>query len=355
MTPAGLDHYALSFSLPLLATLILTPLAARTARRFGVIDRPAPSKFHRHPTPYLGGLALAGGLFVGALLAEASLALVSMLAGAAALAAIGLIDDLRTVRPALKLGVEIAAGLLLWVAGIRAGLFGVGPVDLALTVIWVVVVVNAVNLLDNMDGLLAGVASIAALTIALLGAASGQYLVAGLAMTLAGAGLGFLPHNFPPAKIFMGDTGSLMIGLLLAALTLKLGIVGQAGPLWLIAAVLLLGVPIFDTSLAVTARLLGRRPIYVGGTDHSSHRLAALGLSSRRVTAVTCGAQVACCLAALSLLTGPLMLALGTTATLSACGIAAFVLLLRITPPLARRGSEEVGQPKLPAVMPEKP
>ncbi len=355
MTSAGLDHYALSFSLPLLVTLILTPLAARGARRFGVIDRPAPSKFHRRPTPYLGGLALAGGLLTGALLAEASLELASMLAGAAALAAIGLVDDLRTVRPALKLGVEIAAGLLLWVAGIRVGLFGVLPLDLALTLIWVVAVVNAVNLLDNMDGLLAGVASIAALSIAILGAMSGQFLVAGLALTLAGAGLGFLTYNFPPAKIFMGDTGSLMIGLLLAALTLKLGIVGQAGPLWLIAAVLLLGVPVFDTSLAVTARLMGRRPIYVGGTDHSSHRLAALGLSSRWVTVVTCGAQVACCLAALSLVMGPLMLGLGATATLSACGIAAFVLLLRVAPPLASRGSVAVDQPKRPAAVAEKP
>ncbi|HEX2031672.1 MAG TPA: MraY family glycosyltransferase [Actinomycetota bacterium] len=276
-----------------MATLALTPLAGRLARSLGVLDQPAANKYHQQATPYLGGLAVAVGLvLVGGVAAGAQGQLFTVVLGGLALAIVGLLDDRFGVGPRVKLAVEVAAGIALWLSGVGAGLFGVEALDMALTVLWVVGITNAVNLLDNMDGLCAGVTAIAAGTFFAIAAIEGHYFVAALALAVAGSSLGFLRHNFPPARIFLGDAGTLLLGFLLAALGLKLDLVGENGFVRSAVPILVLGVPVFDTVLVVIARLLGGRRIYVGNTDHSSHRLARLGLSPRRVALSVYGAQV---------------------------------------------------------------
>ena len=295
-------QYGFAFLLPLVTTLWLTPIAAWAARRIRILDYPREGRHHTRVTPYLGGLALACGLaVVGAFAASASGQLFTILAGSIALMLVGLADDYRGLRPSIKLIVEVGAAVGLWLVGVRAGMFGVPALDCALTILWIVAITNALNLLDNMDGLAAGVTAIASVTFFAIAAGKGDYLVGSFALALAGASLGFLRHNFPPARIFLGDAGSLMLGFLLASLALKLDLVGQAGFLHLVVPVLILGVPIFDTLLVIIARVHEGRPVFLGGTDHSSHRLTELGFTGKGVTATTYTAQVCSCVVAFAL------------------------------------------------------
>jgi UDP-GlcNAc:undecaprenyl-phosphate GlcNAc-1-phosphate transferase len=297
-------RWPLSFVIPLLAALALTPVAGRVARRLGVLDSPADAshKTHTDATPYLGGLALgaavlvvaAGLVAVGAITTDANAELFYVVAGAAVLAVVGLIDDLRGVSPLVRLAYEALAAVALWQVGVGAGVFGTAWADVTVTILWVVAVTNAVNFIDNMDGLAAGVTAMSALGIFAISAANGDLLVSSLALALAGASLGFLRYNFPPARIFLGDAGSMMLGFLLAALILKLDLpVGPAAPR-ILATVLLAAVPLFDLSVVLVARTLGRRPMWRGARDHTSHRLAERGMSRRAVATTFLAAQALC-------------------------------------------------------------
>ena len=210
----------------------------------------------------------------------------TILAGGLAATVLGLVDDWRGVGPVVKLIAEASIGVALWMAGVRAGLFGIEALDLILTVIWVVAVTNAMNLLDNMDGIAAGVAAVCAAGLFAIAATRGDYLVAALAAGVAGGSLGFLRYNFPRARIFLGDAGSLLLGFLLAALGLKLDLIGQSGAVRASIPVLIVAVPLFDMMLVIAARLHDGRPISRGGTDHTAHRLVVRGLEPRRVAIV---------------------------------------------------------------------
>src|SRR5512133_33140 len=188
-------RYLIAFGVPLLGALVLTPLMARIARRSGMLDAPHAGRFHSTATPYLGGIAIAGGLLlVSVLVSDAREQLVAILLCALAVTLLGRVDDVRGVGPAVKVSVEAGLGLVLWLVGIRAGLFGVPALDLALTIVWVVAVTNAVNILDNMDGVAAGVSAVCAFGLAAIAASRGEYLVASLALAVAGGCLGFLPY-----------------------------------------------------------------------------------------------------------------------------------------------------------------
>jgi UDP-GlcNAc:undecaprenyl-phosphate GlcNAc-1-phosphate transferase len=191
-----------------------------------------------------------------------------------------------------------------------------------------------------MDGLAPGVAAIAALAFFVVASDHGDYLVGSFALAVAGASLGFLRHNFPPARIFLGDAGSLMLGFLLAAIGLKLDLVGEDGLIRSAVPLLILGVPIFDMVLVILDRLRGKRPVYRGGIDHSSHRLADLGLSGRAVALSTYGVQAACCGVALWLLTVSDGTALSILFAVGAIGVTALALLLFT---LAERGRPQPG------------
>ena len=288
-------RYSLAFLVPLVGTLLLTPLAGKLAHRWDVLDHPGGHKTHPSATPYLGGMAVAGGLIViGLITAGTNGQLLVVLAGALVLAIVGLLDDVHNVNPWIRLGYESAAAVALWTVGIRAGVFHTAWVDLPLTVLWVVAVTNAYNFIDNMDGIAAGVAAAAALGIAAIASHNGDFLVTSLSLATAGAALGFLRYNFPPARIFLGDAGSMLLGFLVAALILKLDLpVGPSAPR-VLSTVLLAGVPLFDLSVVVIARLRDGRPIWLGSTDHTSHRMAAMGRSRRHVLLFSVAAQLAC-------------------------------------------------------------
>ncbi|MGB7805345.1 MAG: MraY family glycosyltransferase, partial [Actinomycetota bacterium] len=289
--PAWL-RYLIAFLIPLVATLILTPMAGRLAGRFDVMDRPGGHKTHLGATPYLGGVAVAGGLLlVGWLSAGASGQLLVVVGGALVLGFVGLLDDVQPVSPWIRLAYQVVAAIALWLVGVRAGVFDATWIDLPITVLWVVAVTNAFNFIDNMDGIAAGVAIASALGIAAIAGYNGDYLVTSLALSTAGAALGFLRYNIPPARIFLGDAGSMLLGFLIAALILKLDLpVGPSAPR-VLSTVLLAGVPLFDLSVVVIARLRDRRPIWHGSTDHTSHRMSAAGRSRRHVLVYSIAAQ----------------------------------------------------------------
>jgi UDP-GlcNAc:undecaprenyl-phosphate GlcNAc-1-phosphate transferase len=279
--PLYLGAFAASLSL----AWILTPLMLRLALRLQVLDHPGERKAQSNPIPYLGGIAIVLSFSATVLVAGFALrppaglgALTAVLGVAVLLALVGLVDDLRGLGPAVRLVLEVAAGVLVWRTG--PGLLGPGNdwVDLVVTVLWVVGITNAINLLDNMDGLSAGVTAIASASFVALAAVNGQYLVAALAAALTGCALGFLRHNFHPATIYMGDAGSLFLGFMLAFLATRIR-PDTDDSLWpLLVPVLVMGVAILDTSLVTVARLRhGRSPLQ-GGRDHVSHRLVWIGL-----------------------------------------------------------------------------
>ena len=286
MTPLVVLLGALGF------TLAGTPLARRFAWQIGLTVDPSPVRFHASPTPLLGGIAIYGAVVLALLLFGDPVVapqLGGILTGATLVALLGMLDDRRPISPTIKLLVEAAAALVLFAAGVRVGFVG-GPViwagaglyDLLLTVLWVVAVTNAANLMDNMDGVLGGVAAVAAGSFMLMAVDSGQELVAPLSAALMGASLGFLVYNFNPASIFMGDSGSLFLGFVLAALGIKLRFPEHPAQVTWMVPVLVMAVPLFDTILVILSRIRrGVNPLTTGGQDHFSHRLVAGGATPR--------------------------------------------------------------------------
>ncbi|MBX3053751.1 MAG: undecaprenyl/decaprenyl-phosphate alpha-N-acetylglucosaminyl 1-phosphate transferase [Caldilineaceae bacterium] len=267
-----------------------TPVARWAALRLGIIDQPAARKIHASPVPLLGGAAIYGA-FILALIFFGDLFYVSevvaIFVGATLCSLAGALDDQRGLGSYTKLAVQIlAAGILIY-GGVQVRLFG-HWLDMGITILWVVGITNAFNLLDNMDGLSGGIAMIAAVFFTLLAALSNQYLVGILAAALAGACAGFLIYNWNPAHIFMGDTGSLFIGFLLAAVGIKMRFPANSVAVTWMIPVLVLGLPIFDTTLVFISRLRkGLNPLTTPGKDHISHRLARI-TGSRREAVLIC-------------------------------------------------------------------
>jgi UDP-GlcNAc:undecaprenyl-phosphate GlcNAc-1-phosphate transferase len=264
---------------------VLTPLMLRLAIRFGVLDVPDDRKSHGTPVPYLGGVAMVLAFAIAVGVAAALYRpyhvfgdLVVVLGLGSVLAIMGLIDDLYGLSPVLRLTVEVACGVGVWRIGSGVDLPGPRATDLLFTVLWVVGVTNAFNLLDNMDGLSAGVAAVGASAFFAIAVSNGQYLVAAFSAAVAGCAVGFLRHNFHPAKIYMGDAGSLFLGFLLAVLGIRLKLPDAPPASALFVPIVVLGVALFDTTLVTLARLRHGRAVMQGGRDHTSHRLVWIGL-----------------------------------------------------------------------------
>lgn len=278
------QFYLLLFSTSLVLSLVLTPLARTLAIRMDFVDCPGERKVHLSSTPYLGGAAIWVACMAAMLLRYQNLSHVTAWAiGGTLLLLVGLWDDRNGLDPQFKLIAQSCAALVTVVWGDSFHVFGVAPLDWALTLFWIVGLSNAVNLLDNMDGLSAGTTGISCFFLFLIAALNGQFLVAGLALSLVGATLGFLRYNFarPSATIFMGDAGSLFLGFTLAFAGVRLRL--PVPPLWdLLIPVLVLGLPILDTTLVTIMRIRAGRPVSLGGKDHCSHRLVALGYSQRQ-------------------------------------------------------------------------
>jgi len=277
-------EYLLVFGASAALCLVLTPVAMAVAIRVGVLDRPGGHKRHESPTPYLGGVAIvvafSASVMVAALVQPPNSGrdeLVIVLLLAVGLGVVGLVDDLRNLSPIVRIVAEVLCGLQLWRMDAGVTVTGESVLDALLTVLWVVGITNAFNLLDNMDGLSAGQAAVCSLTIFSVAAANGQFLVAGLAVGLAGCAVGFLRHNFHPARIYMGDGGALFLGFLIAYLAVKLRFESEVSESFLVP-VIACAVPILDTTLVTITRLASGRSPFMGGQDHVSHRLVKSGL-----------------------------------------------------------------------------
>jgi len=281
------------------AASVATPLAIRFARRVDFYDTPREYRQHRAPTPLLGGAAVIGAFILAAVAVGAGGNLVVLLVGAVGLWAVGTIDDLIAVAPVWRLLTEACLGLALVAVGLGWRGYGGGG-DIALTVLWVVGLVNGFNLMDNLDGACGSVACASAAGIGTLAALNGDFTVAGLALALSASCAVFLHWNLAgPARIFLGDGGSRPIGLLIAGLAIVAGRHMRVGHAQVIVGALMAGVVILDTSLVTLSRTRRGVTLVTGGRDHLSHRLLPALRSPRAVAAALAVTQAALCLLAI--------------------------------------------------------
>jgi len=340
--------YLLAFGLAFAITAVATPFVRRYALSHDIIDRPSePRKIHTRPIAYLGGSAIFVGFLVTlAVFMEPSRQLVALALGCAILVAVGVVDDMKGLSPWTKLAWQfVAAGVALsggigitsitnpfggtldlsfgrFEVNIPGGSFHITPIGNALSLIWMVGLANTINFLDGLDGLACGVSGIAAFIMFLLavGPHVHQPAVALLAIILAGAAFGFLPYNFYPARIFMGDSGAYFLGLTLAMLAIYSGAK-------LATAALVLGFPIVDAVWAATRRLAKRSSPFRADKRHFHHLLLDVGLSQRQAVLILYAAALAFGLCALMIGSFAKLVALIILVGLMAAAIAGLLLL----------------------------
>jgi UDP-GlcNAc:undecaprenyl-phosphate GlcNAc-1-phosphate transferase len=280
----GLAALAVPFLTALLVSVAVTLVCERVARRVGVIASPREDRWHRESVPLLGGVAIMAAVTVvaaGAGMRLGGFAVLLLLA--LAMGVVGLVDDVKTLRPQTKLAAQIVGAAILIPFGTLLPLTPFAVVNVLLTVFWIVAITNAFNLLDNMDGLAAGVAALTALFRLSVFVMDGDRDAAFMMAGVLGAVGGFFIRNFPPAKIFMGDAGSLFLGFFLGGASLVSDYAYTRGIVAvLLCPVLLVLVPVLDTAFVTVTRLLSGRSVAQGGRDHTSHRLVALGISERQ-------------------------------------------------------------------------
>ncbi|ACX53050.1 Glycosyl transferase, family 4, conserved region [Ammonifex degensii KC4] len=272
------------------ATGLTVPLAIRLAPKLGAMDEPDERKVHSRPMPRLGGLAIFIGVWAGWLVAGAPAEWLGLLIGATLVFLWGLADDIRGLNPWIKLLGQILAAAIAAGNGVLFSFVGhplhegqVFPLDglaFPLTVFWLVAVTNAVNLIDGLDGLAAGVGSIAGLTLAAAASLAGSAEGIGPALVISVCLLAFLPFNFHPARTFLGDCGSMFAGFFLAGASV-LGVAKTATAVILLVPVVILGIPLFDTFFAILRRVHSRRHIFRPDREHLHHRLLIVGFSHR--------------------------------------------------------------------------
>lgn len=277
--------------------LLLTPAVTWLAPRVGAVDDPTRSdrpRVHQRPLPRIGGVAIVLGILVpGAILLRPDGAFLGILIGTALVAVLGFVDDVRGISPSVKMAGVVAIALIpvlgwdVTFDGFSAPLLGTvdfGALAVPLTVLWIAGLANLVNLIDGMDALAAGIVSIAAFSFAVLAVSFGRMNAAALAAIVCGATLAFLRHNYHPARIIMGDTGALALGFVLAAIAVQ-GVLKTAASIALVMPLLVLAVPILDTSFVVLKRLKYRRPPWNADQNHFYHRFMRIGFSQRRTAA----------------------------------------------------------------------
>jgi UDP-GlcNAc:undecaprenyl-phosphate GlcNAc-1-phosphate transferase len=283
-----------TFIVALILSLYLTPVMRRAALQFGIVDRPdGRLKKHRRPMPYLGGIAI----YLSFLLALAfsfrfDQVLLGLLLAGTIVLLLGLIDDLGFLKTWVKFVGQLIAVLVLVKSGIFIKLaFLPLYVRIPLTFLWLVGMINAFNIIDVMDGLSGGVALFASFAFFSVSLLNGRITIAIVAITLAGSLLGFLRYNFHPAKIYLGDTGSMFLGFMMGALAIN-GSYTEKDVLGFLAPIVILGIPIFDTVQVIVARWRKGIPIYQGSPDHYALRLRAAGISVRGVIWLSYAAAV---------------------------------------------------------------
>jgi len=262
----------------------MTPFFRMLAVKLGYLDHPiSGKKSHAKPMPLLGGLAIVFAFFTGVLLTTRSEnTLVPILLGSIVLVIFGLIDDRFGMMPNVKLTGQLVAALIVIRMGIKVDTIQNHYLALIFTAFWIVGMTNSFNLLDNLNGLSSGIAGISAVFFGIIAWNHGQMFVAVVSFSLAGACFGFLKHNFPRANIFMGDVGSMFLGFILACIAIIGCWKTDEITLSLSLPLLVLSYPIFDTTLVTIIRIIEKRPVFIGGKDHSSHILASLKLKKKK-------------------------------------------------------------------------
>lgn len=293
-----MSKYLLAFLLAAVVSCVMTPVAKRIACKLGAIDVPKDERrVHKIPIPRMGGLAIYLGFVVSVLVSlPVDKKILGMLIGATLIVLMGIIDDIRPLPAKVKLLGQIFCASILVYCGLRIDMvnipftgkaiyFNFAYLSVPVTIFWIVGITNTLNLIDGLDGLAAGVATIAAFSLSYVAYVNEQYGAALMTLAIAGSAVGFLPYNFNPAKIFMGDTGSLFLGYMLAAISID-GAVKGAAALAIVVPVLALGLPIFDTTFAIVRRAWNGKPIMEPDKGHLHHRLLSRGIGQKKTVLI---------------------------------------------------------------------
>ena len=288
-------EYFVPFLIALIVAYVLTPGVKKLAIKVGAVDKPNARKVHTHARPRLGGLAIYVGFMAAVLFCvPVRHELLGLFLGCTAIVALGIWDDICNIPAKVKLVGQIVAACIPIAFGIQIewltnpfGTLIVLPelVAIPVTIFWIIGFTNTVNLIDGLDGLAAGVSFIASVSMFLLAYTMNQYLPAMIIVAMAGAALGFLQYNFNPAKIFMGDTGSMLLGYTMAVAAV-LGLVKTAATIALVVPLIALGLPILDTLFAIIRRKMSGVPIFQPDKGHLHHRLLALGMSQKQAVLI---------------------------------------------------------------------
>ncbi len=288
----------IAFLIALTVAYVVTPFVIKLAHKVGAMDVPKDNRrVHKVPIPRLGGLAIYIAFMVSVLVTfKLDTRLLGVIVGGTIIVIIGIFDDIKPLSAKVKLlGQIVAAGVVVY-SGVRID-FITNPLSYLfdgvntyikfgnwaypLTMIWIVGITNAINFIDGLDGLAAGISIISAVTLSVVAIILGQDYMAVMALTLAGAAIGFLPYNFNPAKIFMGDTGSLFLGFMLSVISI-MGVLKSAAALSILVPVFAIGLPIFDTLMAIIRRSLSGKPIMQADKGHLHHKMLDKGLSQKQ-------------------------------------------------------------------------
>lgn len=290
----------LAFIVAFLMAFLSTPLAEKLAYKIGAIDIPKDARrMHKKPIPRLGGIAIFFGFMVAMLMfAVMTKEMMAILAGSLIIVALGVLDDRKPIRAIIKFIVQIIAALVvIYFGGVKIdaitnpNIFSsnvyleLGWLTVPVTVLWIAGVTNAVNLIDGLDGLAAGIASISSICIMIIALLTNEYHIAVFTACLAGGCIGFLPYNFNPAKIFMGDSGSTFLGFALACISIEGMFKGYAAISFAVP-LLVLALPIFDTTVAILRRVRDHRPIMAPDRGHFHHKLIDMGFSQKQAVGI---------------------------------------------------------------------
>ena len=304
--------YIAAFASAFAISIVVTPMAKTISVKAGAIDYPKDRGMHKKPMPRMGGIAIVCGFLITVLMLSPFIheletrKLAGLIIGSLIIVVLGIFDDIKNLSAKLKLAMQIVAALVVIFSGIRIN-FVIWPFTAYLqklsapfTLIWIIGVTNAVNLIDGLDGLAAGVSSIAALSIMVLCILTGSETAVVLMAALAGACIGFLPRNFNPAEIFMGDTGATFIGFILSVTSI-IGVFKGYTLLALVVGVFCLGLPIFDTLFAMARRVVNHKPIMQADRGHLHHRLIDKGYSQKQAVVILYVISLACGLLAIAI------------------------------------------------------
>jgi UDP-GlcNAc:undecaprenyl-phosphate GlcNAc-1-phosphate transferase len=292
-----MNEYYLVFFTAFVLSFFFTPVARQLAFKLGILDIPKDDrKVHKEPIPYLGGAAIyASAIFTMLIFSDLDKTAVSIMVGGTVVFLVGLVDDIKDISPKVKLAGQILAALIAVYGGARIN-YITNPLPgydviyleyftIPVSVLWIVGITNTINLIDGLDGLASGVATISASTMMFIAAISGFDFILVECAVVAGASLGFLPYNFNPAKIFMGDTGALFLGYMLAVISI-LGVMKIVTSATIIIMILVLGIPLFDTSFAIIRRIRNKKPIMEADKGHVHHRLLDKGFTQRQTVLI---------------------------------------------------------------------